>query len=322
MKKLILLILPLLAISGCKDVISKNISKSTPISIIPYNNDTVAVNPVHFKWEEMDGATEYRLAIVRPSFDKIEEYVLDSTIYATSFYMALDSNQYEYRLTAMNSGYTSLSTSPIRFWVGTNADLSNGTVVLSKPTNNAYKDETFSKNFSWNALNSVSSYEFSLRKGSDFGSGTILHNQNQISTLNITVPSSVTMDEGIYFWGVKAYLTNGKETLFSTFQLSIDTVKPNIPLLISPQDNAFLTAGSTNFSWNNGTDPGIVHAPVYSLLEISSDQNFTSIIESANIVGTDTSITIATGSFYWRVTNTDEAGNTNTPSSSNFFTVN
>ena len=76
------------------------------------------VNPVHFKWEEMEGASIYRLEIVSPSFASINQFLLDSLVVGTDFYLDLDSNEYELRLTAQNGVYESQILAPVKFWVG------------------------------------------------------------------------------------------------------------------------------------------------------------------------------------------------------------
>jgi hypothetical protein len=172
---------------GCEEVIAKKISSETPVLIVPSVNDTVQFNPVQFKWEKMDGATEYRLQVVTPGFSNISYFTLDTIVTGTEFYAALDSAQYELKLTALNAGYESQTLGPIPFWVGIQPSGGSGTsVVLSTPLSGEYKQDGYSGPFSWNALTMATSYEFSLRQGSSFATGTPVHFQNGISTTNLS----------------------------------------------------------------------------------------------------------------------------------------
>jgi len=315
MKTFIYIILASVAFISCEKIVAKDISGDEPVVILPATNDTVQTNPVHFKWEEMEGATNYHLQVVSPSFSSISEYTIDSIIEGTNFFIALDSNEYEMKLTALNAGYKSITTAPIKFWVGVQPSSGSGSVVLESPEDLEYVNGTFNNQFSWNSLTSATSYEFSLRQGTNFSSGTVIDAQNGISTLTYTIGS--TLSEGEYNWGVKAYLTGGIETLFSTRKLFIDLTAPNAAILSVPADFSFQNQGLITFSWSNGTDPGSVNAPVNSLIEISTNTGFTGIVFSQSIQTNTIDVTLNSGTYYWRITNTDDAGNT-TPSTSTF----
>ena len=161
----------LLVFTSCKDVIEKNIEGDTPVIILPAAGDTIPFNPVHFKWEELDGATKYRVEIVSPSFSAIQSFVVDSVVTGTNFYFGLDSAQYEFRLTALNAGYESHTTAPVTFWVGTSSGGSGTTVLLNEPLNNAYVNEDFDGKFSWLALPGANTYTFELHRTATFAGG-------------------------------------------------------------------------------------------------------------------------------------------------------
>jgi len=315
MRTIIYIILASVLFVSCEKIVAEDISGDLPIVILPTTNDTVQINPVHFKWEEMEGATRYHLQVVSPSFTSINQYTIDSIIIGTNFFISLDSNEYEMKLTALNAGYESLTTGPIKFWVGVQPSSSSGSVVLLNPADLEYVNGTFNKQFSWNSLTSATSYEFSLRQGTNFSTGTVLDAQNGISTLTYT--SSATLTEGEYNWGVKAYLTGGSETLFSIRKLYVDLTAPNVATLSVPADFSLQSQGLITFTWSNGTDPGSVHAPVNSFIEIATDTGFTNVIHSQSIQSNTVDVTLNAGTYFWRVTNTDDAGNT-TPSTSTF----
>lgn len=320
-----LVIAALFVATGCKEIIAKNITSETPVLIVPSANDTVPYNPVQFKWEPMDGATKYRLQVVTPGFSNISYFALDTLVTGTEFYAALDSAKYEMKLTAVNAGYESQVLGPIAFWVGVQPTSGTGTSVsLSFPLAGAYKQDNFVGPFEWGTIASANSYEFSLREGTTFSTGNPIHFQNNISTSIINLPSSLALGEGEYSWGVKAYLTNGTETGYSTRTFAVDVTNPNTPAGTFTPSGTFET-GTVTFSWNNGMDPGVVKAPVTSVLQIASDSGFTTIVEEESVQGNTVAIDMTSesmGVYYWRVYNVDAAGNSSTYSTTNQFTLN
>lgn len=295
-----------LLFTSCKETISVNISESTPVLILPQTNDTVAENPVYFKWEEVEGATKYHLQIVSPNFNNITTYPVDSMVSGTSVYFSLDSNKYELLLTAENEGYTSHTLGPITFFVGIEPTSGGETVILSSPATDEYYNESFDQEFIWQVLTGVTTYEYSIRKGTSYQSTNIIETAAGIVTNQYTV--SATLDEGEYHWGVKAYLSAGGETNVSTRRFYIDTINPVIPTLISPTTSQ--SPGSVTFTWSSATDPGTVHAPIESTVEVAEDLNFTIGLISAISTTSTANITLSgTGTRYWRVRNTDQAGN-------------
>lgn len=305
---------------SCEKIIAEDISNELPVMLVPAVNDTVESNPVHFKWEEMEGATKYHLMVVSPSFASISSYVLDTMVTGTDFYFQLDSNVYELKLAAVNGGYVSDTVGPIQFWVGVQSTTSGGSVVLNDPADGEYRNGSFNGKFFWSSLSSADSYEFSLRSGTSFSNGTIVDYQNNISTLNYT--STATFSEGEYHWGVKAYLISGGETSFTTRVLYIDATDPNQAVLSSPGNFGNMNSGNVVFTWNNGTDPGTVNSPVNSFVEVSSDAAFGTIVESQVVQGNTATFNLNTGTYFWRVTNSDDAGNAAAVSGTNQFNVN
>lgn len=321
MNKLVLAIFGLLCIVGCKEVFEKDISEDIPEMILPYNNSIVNENPVFFKWTELDGATMYKLQVVSPSFDSIVTYPIDSIVSSSEIYLNLDSNSYEVRLMAFNAGYETEFSQPIKFSLESGQSQVNNVHLIS-PANNAYDNSSFDHLFSWQTLTGATSYEFSIRSGNDFSTGGIVYQENQIAANSINISSQVTLTEGNYIWGVKAYNSNG-ETSFSTYQLNIDETNPNTPSLLTPNDGAFLTTGNSTFTWANGSDPGPINSDVISTIEIATDINFNTIIDSQPVLGETTDFNLNTvGQYYWRVYNDDEAGNSGPVSQIFSFTLN
>jgi hypothetical protein len=318
MKIILYSIIIFISFTSCKEIIATDITDTLPTLILPKENDTLQINPVHFKWEETTGATKYHLQIVSPSFSNIEKYAIDSMVVGTSIFLSLDSNEYEMKLTAINAGYKSKTLGPIKFWVGVQSTQSSNTVVLTSPANSTYFNENFNGTFSWQSLQNVSSYEFSIRKGTSYASSNIIETQAGIVTNQYNLVAS--LDEGEYHWGVKAYFSNGIETIVSSRKFYIDTTHPNVPTIVSPSGS--VTPGEITFTWTNGTDLGNIQSPIKSIIQVAENQEFTLGLIEDEVLGQSTTITVqGSGTRYWRVKNTDEAGNVSSFSSVAEFTL-
>lgn len=325
----ILVLSPLFLLSSCKDIIAKNISGKTPEIITPTLNDTISKSKVTFTWNEMKGATKYRLQIASPSFENMTDYVLDTTITKTTFTFDLDSNQYEYKLIALNAGYESNILGPIRFWVGkSSTGNSSSSLVLSTPTNNTFVNKSFDGRFTWLSLDKGTNYEFELRKGGTFTTGTNVYTMDPGNTLDKTLPSNLLpLSPGEYSWRVIAnsgttYLTQ------SVGKFTVDTLSPNQASLLTPTNNSTLAlSDSITFTWNNGTVNASFQSSVTSTIEISSDQSFSSLIYTLSVLDSQTKkmklTNLTSGNtYYWRIKNKDVAGNLANPSSIYQFLIN
>lgn len=307
-KWLCLLLAPLLM--SCNAIFEKDISSETPEIIIPTNNDTVYSNLVHFKWVEIEGATNYRLELVQPSFTDIDAFVLDSAIGNTEYYQVLDPGQYAFRLRAENGGYESFYTEAYSLYVDSVSDLSDQFVSLMSPADNIYTNGTGGLLCTWQNLYAANSYDFVLKIGSSFETGSVLLQNTNIATLAQSVSSGELAVEGTYFWGVSAS-NETSNSPYSFRQINVDLTPPNDPTLVTPEDLVVFSVGEEmTFKWSTGTDPGTVNSTVYSGVEISTDPDFVGFDEYNNItVDSLVQSFASTGTYYWRVKADDAAGN-------------
>jgi hypothetical protein len=300
------MLLLLALVTGCKDIIEKDISGDTPVVILPQTDDTIAVNPVHIKWEELEGATKYHIQIVSPSFSNISLYAVDSVVQGTNFYIPLDSNSYELKITALNAGYESHSTAAIPFVVSSNPSGGpGGSVVLVSPAANACSGQT-TVTFDWNAFPNAESYIFELHSGPSFAD-PLEYGQDQLGVTGLTLNN---LSEGTYSWGVKAFYNGDTETAFTKRVLYIDTTAPGTTTLISPANFSTVSTGSVTFTWsvqNGGFEP----SPVTSVFEIATDNTFTSMFNTQTLTGTSVTVpNMVFDTYFWRVKTIDAAGNT------------
>ncbi|MEO9531921.1 MAG: hypothetical protein ABJG68_15785 [Crocinitomicaceae bacterium] len=302
-----LLAIGLVSISSCKSIIEEDISEEVVIMIIPTQNDTIETNNVHFKWNELEGADNYRLQVVEPSFTNINTFVLDSLITGTEFYYSLNPGQYQFQLRAENSAYQSLYYGPVSFLVDSVSDLSSQIIPLVSPAD-AYYTNLSDLTFSWQSIFAADYYEFQLRSGADFdNSGTIIDSETLIYGSTYTTTGSALASEAEYSWGVRG-VNQTSQTAFTSRSVFVDLTIPNDVSLVSPADASTAANDTLYFSWSYGTDQGTVQSPISYVLEIDDDSNFGSFTEYTTAIDS-VEVPLTTGTFYWRVYAIDEAGN-------------
>lgn len=293
---------------SCNDFFEKDISEEVVDLIIPTNNDTSSTNNVHFKWNELAGASFYNLQIVKPSFTNINEFVLDSNINGDEFYYVLSPGNYQFKIRGENSAYQSLYTGPYTLVVDSVSDLTNQVVPLLSPVDLIYSNAS-NFTFSWQSVYSAVTYEFQLRAGADFGSsGTILHSAPGIYGTAYSTPAGLFPTEGSYAWGVKA-VNQTSSSAFSDGTIYIDLTAPNSPLSVSPNHGASF-ADTVVLKWSVGADPGTINSPVSRYIQIASDTLFTNVLQTYTIsVDTLQHVFTNSGTYWWRVYTLDQAGN-------------
>ena len=95
---------------GCEDFLEKDLSDKAPTLIAPADSVETLHQNLTFAWESMEGAENYRLIVVSPSFERAELYLLDTLVEKLSFGVTLTPRQYEWKVRAENSAYESLYT--------------------------------------------------------------------------------------------------------------------------------------------------------------------------------------------------------------------
>ncbi len=297
--------------SSCEAIFEKNISDDTLTLIIPTNNDTSNSNNVQFKWEELKGASHYKLQLVQPSFANIDEYILDSNIIGTEFFFALSPGSYQFQIRGENSAYETPWVGPYNLVVDSVSDLTNQVVPLISPADLLYSNDA-NFTFSWQSVYSAETYEFQLRSGADFAlSGTTLHTATGIYGTAYSTPAGLFSTEGAYAWGVKA-VNQTSSSGFADRTIFIDLTAPNSPLSVSPASGASF-ADTVVMKWNMGVDPGTIHAPVLRYVEIASDTLFSNVLfDYTASVDSLQHVFTSSGTFWWRVYALDQAGNIST----------
>jgi len=106
MKKNISLIFLLIFFSNCEAIFVEDISDKAVVLLAPTENATVSSGTVQFNWQSVPDATNYELQIATPTFLNANQIVLDTLITKTSFSKTLEVGDYEWRVKAINSDYS------------------------------------------------------------------------------------------------------------------------------------------------------------------------------------------------------------------------
>jgi hypothetical protein len=234
----------------------------------------------------------------------------------TNFFFALDSNTYQFRLTALNAGYESQTTAPVTFTVGTNAGIPSDVVVLELPAPNAYVNETFDGKFQWTSLTGANHYMFEIHDGTSFSGMTVDVIPNiQSFIVTSTESAGDVLPEGQYTWGVKAYMNSGEETQYTKRTLYVDKTAPGVGSMTSPSSGSN-ASGTISFTWSLPNDVGLAESrsPVRAVIQIASNSGFTGSVVSypvalAGATSASFDPDLPLGIYYWRVLLEDEAGN-------------
>lgn len=300
---------------NCEDVFEENISSDVMTVIFPKNGEVLTGNSVSFNWKTLEGADEYRIQILKSDS---EEVVIDSLFSSSSLTLPLNSGVYDWRIRGENFAYQTAYSFPEQFSIESNDDLSTQNVFLNSPSENFYtKNNTIILN--WSELDVATSYVLQITKTVGSNSSIILQ-EVDIVTNGYALDNTVLSEDAVYNWSVRGVNENS-QTGFSTRTLFLDTTAPNIPIPTAPNDNE-TSATTVDFSWTQSTDSGAVQSPLSSVLEIASDANYNTLIQSYQLTDdTQQHNFTDTGQYYWRVKTTDEAGNESDYSTSRTITI-
>ncbi|WP_146193514.1 hypothetical protein [Flavobacterium sediminis] len=311
------LMLGLLSFISCDDILEEDISNDIVQTTYPSEGDVIESNVVTFQWNELDGADDYRVQI----YDLYQIKVYDTLVSAVNVSLPMAEGGYQWRVRGENSAYESTYSFPVYFEVNESFDLTDQQVILSSPVTNFVTNST-TFTLAWDELPVADYYKLEIVNNST--GGTIVYQQDNITTTSVTLNNTIISQDGSYTWKVKAINSISETSTYTSRTFSIDTVNPNQPQNSLPANSSTQTVNQTiSFSWTIPADSGTIQSAISYVIEIASDSAFTNILQSSNVSGTTFSQSFtSTGDYYWRVTAKDAAGNTGTPSSYFTFTVN
>lgn len=283
-----------LMLSSCDEILlEKDISKEVEVLVAPVNNSKFFSTGVTFTWESVPDATKYQLQIAKPNFANPMQIVLDTMVTTTSFTQQLPIGDYEWRVRAVNSAYSTNYVSRL-VSVVSDVDFQSNTVVLNTPANNLITKITL-QSLSWQPIIGATTYQFQVYDGNN----TVISDQTMTATgLNYTFL------EGSYFWRVRA--SNGtQQTLYSSHAVLIDTIIPNTPVLTSPANAITTKNKDVSFQWNRASILGSVEK---DSIYIYTDNALT-VLQQKKEANRPFVTNLELGSYYWYIKSFDQAGN-------------
>ncbi|MDI6792661.1 MAG: Ig-like domain-containing protein [bacterium] len=177
----------------------------------------------------------------------------------------------------------------------------------------------------WRAVTGATEYGLQVDNNPDYSSPVI----------NITRPGGTTsytvtepLADGTYYWRMRAKDGAGNWTGWiqvnaSPGSFTIDTIAPDAPALISPNNYSRIKDQTPFFDWSDVTDNDNVCDTIYYIIQVDSGPTFGSSIMFSNdpadtpyyypnfFAGSGCIFTfLGEGTYYWRIAARDEADNT------------
>lgn len=115
MKKKLLIFCSIILLWNCEAIFVEDVSNETIVLLAPADNTEVINGTIKFNWQQVSDSVKYNIQIATPSFDAATQIVLDSISTSTIISKDLEVGDYQWRVKASNSGYsTNYSTSSFK----------------------------------------------------------------------------------------------------------------------------------------------------------------------------------------------------------------
>jgi len=282
---------------GCQDIVEPNLAKSSISVLAPGNGIVSPSNSITFWWDELKGATKYRLQVVKPNFSAIQALLLDTSITTTKFSFSFAPGVYQWRVRADN-GSSSTDYATRSFSVDTTSNLANAKVVLLVPVNNSVS-KVLKHLFTWASLANATEYRFEVYDSTN----TNIYTKALITTdtTSYTFPS-----EGKYHWEVKALNSFSVTSSSNIYYITISQTAPPAPTLTFPAYGDTASSPVT-LKWTRNS-ASIIGDSVY----IASDSLISSGVFQVSSTTSSYSYTFSAVSgtkFFWKAKSFDAAGN-------------
>ena len=286
-----------------------NITKDNKVTF-NWSSVTDYSMPVSYVLEVDDDQNFASINVITPQ--------LFNVTYTLSDMEALGEGLYYWRVRASDSlGNTGLPSAAWGFRVDNTPPDSP---TLNSPLNSS---NTANKTPSFNWASVTDDYSmpvsYVLEVDDDQNFASININKINLSGQTYALSPAETLDEGVYYWRVKASDNVGNISLPSApWSFRIDTTPPPPPDLVSPANTNITKDNKITFNWSVVTDYSM---PVRYVLEISTDPNFAyfnittgQLSDATYTLSGYMNETLSEGLYYWRVKAIDGASNTGSPS--------
>lgn len=273
-----------------------------PVLVAPVNNATnVSITPL-LDWEDVPGATSYRVQIsTSPSFGTTVINVGGLTNSAYSVPGGLTNNTtYYWRVNASNSGGAGLWSD---VWSFTTVPAAPSAPTLSYPPNGS-TGIPVNVTLNWNDVPTATGYRAQVSLNNSF---TQIVFDELSSVSQIPVPPGTLSGTTQYYWRVYASNVGGISPWSSVWSFTTAVAPPAAPVLISPPNGSTgIAISGVTFDWNNSAG-----ATSYRI-QISTSSDFgttfvNTVVGSSQYTHNNPPFANNT-TYYWRVNATNSGG--------------
>ncbi|MFI1772550.1 hypothetical protein [Thalassobellus citreus] len=217
--KYLRLIMLLGLVFSCSDIIEVvNISDDTVRVLAPTNGVLLDEGNMTFTWKLVEDADTYHLQIATPDFETAQQIITDTMVSNTYFNKTLDAGTYQWQVRAENSGYqTGYTSQKFTLLPLEPIDISNETVSLIAPIDNATFSTSDSITFTWEAVDYTSEYVLQIVTPNFENPIEVIESKTTIST-HFSVSN---LSKKTYEFRVKAKNT-GFETDYTTIGFTVN----------------------------------------------------------------------------------------------------
>ncbi len=296
-----------LFVFACDDFLEKDISDSAISYLNPTSGWETENSEVKFSWETIEGATDYKLMLVSPSFDKVHELIVDSTLTDNILILDLSPGLYEWKVCGQNTVSSSEYTFG-DFEILPLYDISTQQIVINNPENDQIINES-SIEFDWSKIEGASYYDILIKRGS--WTAETFHEEKAYSN-----SYSLVLEDGVYVCGIAAVDTiNKKRTDYALCNITVNKNVPIAPIPANPANNDTIRNNVIQFCWSHPEKEQNFR------IELFTDVDLFNLVESKE--SNDTTVFIElenSGQYFWRLKATDSYGHSSGFSSvSTFF---
>jgi predicted secreted protein len=193
----------LMLMISCGDIIDADLSKDKIELVAPGDSIITTSSEIKFLWEANEEAVNYSFQLVSPSFDKVEELVLDVLLDDNNTEKTLPEGKYSWRVKANNS---STKTRYASRYFEIIKDLSREDIEVLSPADDLVisiaNDAVISSAdiiFQWSLISGARDYRLEIASPSFSQSEKIL-----LDTILVEERVSKTLGIGKYEWRIKA----------------------------------------------------------------------------------------------------------------------
>ena len=302
---LFLISLPLVFYSCEEILLEQDISTSTVELLAPSEGAIVETSTISFRWTAVEGASAYHIQIATPGFSAPQQVITDSIVNDNFYLEDMPEGEFEWRVKATNSGFTTTYTSA-EFTVKTTADFSEQQVKLFSPSDN-FLSSSSDIVLNWGEVEGAIVYRVQILQNDK----VVVEKTTSETHLAMNFP------EGQSTWRVRAE-NDSRNTLYSERTVSVDTKAPERPTLIRPADKATLSLPTVTFEWDRNSIEG---SEEIDSLFVFNDLERTNLVMKERVTTSYVTTLDREETYYWFMRSYDAAGNVGDRSEVFSFTI-